>query len=98
MALIARGILLGRPVTAAHAATALLVLFTGLGARVLSFDLLGNVLLAGAGAGWVLMWPTAARAQPDALPQVWALVNATHGDPLAPFAMQSLKSYHFNAF
>lgn len=31
------------------------------------------------------------------LHQVWALVNATRGDPLAPFAMQSSKSYHFNA-
>lgn len=96
VALIARGIFLGRPVTAGHAATAMVVLLTGLGAHVLSFDLLGNVLIAG--AGLVLMWPTAARPQPDALPQVWVLVvDATHDDPLAPFAMHSLKSYHFNA-
>lgn len=95
VALIARGIFLGRPVTAAHATAAMVMLLTGLGAHVLPFDLLGNVLVAG--AGFVLMWPTAARAQPDALPRVWALVDATHGDPLAPFAMQSLKSYHFNA-
>ncbi len=95
VALIARGIFLGRPVTAAHAATAMVVLLTGLGAHVLSFALVGNVLIAG--AGLVLMWPTAARPQPDALPQVWALVDATHGDPLAPFAMHSLKSYHFNS-
>ncbi len=95
VALIARGIFLGRPVTAAHATVAMVVLFTGLGVHVLSFDLLGNVLIAG--AGLVLMWPTSARAQPDALPQVWALVTATHGDPLAPFAMHSLKSYHFSA-
>ncbi len=95
VALIARGIFLGRPVTAAHASAAMVVLFTGLGMHVLSFDLLGNVLIPG--AGLVLMWPTAARPQPDALPQVWALVNATHGDPLAPFTMHSLKSYHFSA-
>ena len=93
VALIARGIFLGRPVTAAHASVAMVVLFTGLGVHVLSFDLLGNVLIAT--AGLVLMWPTAARAQPDALPQVWALVTETHGDPLARFAMQSLKSFHF---
>ena len=31
------------------------------------------------------------------LEQVWALVNATRGDALAPFAMHSSKSYYFNA-
>ncbi len=28
---------------------------------------------------------------------MWALIEATHDDPLAPFAMQSLKSYYFSA-
>ena len=70
-------------------------MLVGLGAHLLSYDLLGNVLVAG--AGLVLMWPTTARPQPDDLPRVWSLVNATQGDPLAPFAMQSLKSYYFNA-
>jgi lysylphosphatidylglycerol synthetase-like protein (DUF2156 family) len=93
--LIARGIFLGRPVTAAHASAAMVLLFAGFGAHVLSFDLLGNVLIAG--AGLALMWPTTAPPQPGALRQVWALVNATVGDPIAPFAMQSMKSYHFNA-
>ena len=95
VALIARGIFLGRPVTAAHATSALIVLCLGLGAHVLSFDLLANVLIAG--AGLVLMSPTSARPQADDLPRVWGLVNATRGDPLAPFAMQSLKSHYFNA-
>lgn len=95
VAFIARGFFLGRPVTARHAIAALMLTFGGLGAHVLSFDLLGNVLIVGAGIA--LMWPTAEPAQSDALPRVWALVNATHGDPLAPFAMQSLKSYHFTA-
>jgi len=94
VALIARGIFLGRPVTAVHAWWAMVVLLGGLGARVLSFDLLGNVLIAG--AGWVLMWPTAAKPQPEALPRVWGLVNATRGDALAPFAMQTLRSFHFS--
>ena len=31
------------------------------------------------------------------LSRVWALVNATSGDPVAPFAMQYLKSHHFTA-
>jgi len=95
VALIARGIFLGRPVTAAHAWAAMMVLLAGLGARLLSFDLLGDVLIAG--AGLVLMWPTTSPPQPEALPRVWALVNATRGDALAPFAMQSLRSFHFNA-
>lgn len=95
VALIARGIFLGRPVTAAHASAAMVVLVGGLGAHVLSFDLTGNLLIAG--AGLALMWPTTARPQPEALPRVWALINRTSGDSLAPFAMQSSKAYHFCA-
>lgn len=93
--LIARGIFLGRPVTAVHATAAMVVVLAGLGLHVLSFDLLGSVVIAG--SGLVLMWPTAAAPQPQALARVWALVNATRGDALAPFAMQSLKSYFFSA-
>ena len=66
----------------------------GLGADFLSFGLLGNILIAV--SGLALMLPTTARPQPEMLEQVWPLVNATSGDPLAPFAMQSSKSYHFN--
>ncbi|MDA3655976.1 bifunctional lysylphosphatidylglycerol flippase/synthetase MprF [Mycobacterium xenopi] len=95
VALIARGIFLGRPVTALHASIAVLVLFAGLGAHVLSFDLLGDVLIAG--SGLALMWPTSARPRAADVPRVWALVDATSGDPLAPFAMQTGKCYHFSA-
>lgn len=93
--LIARGIVLGRPVTTLHAATAAVVVGAGVAAHVLTLHPVGNVLFAA--AGWLLMWPTTVRPQPDALPRVWALVDATHRDPLAPFAMESLKSYHFTA-
>ena len=95
VALIARGIFLGRPVTAAHAWLALVAVLAGLGAHVLVFDLLGNLLIASAGA--VLMWPTTAQPNPADLPRIWALVNATESDPLAPFAMQHLKCFHFTA-
>jgi lysylphosphatidylglycerol synthetase-like protein (DUF2156 family) len=95
IALIARGIFLGRPVTAAHAWLALLAVVAGLGAHVLVFDLFGNLLIASAGA--LLMWPTVARPNPADLPRIWDLVKATEGDPLAPFAMQDLKCYHFTA-
>jgi len=93
--LAARGVLLGRPVTICHAAAAAVVLATGLGSHLLSFELLGDGLVAS--AGWVLTWPVPSRRDPAALGRVWPLVEATHGDPLAPFAMQSLKSYYFNA-
>ena len=95
VALVARGIFLGRPVTARHATTAVLVVFAGIGAHVLSFDLLGDVLIAG--SGLALMWPTSARPDRGDLSRVWALVNATSGDPLAPFAMQAGKCYLFSA-
>ena len=95
VALIARGIFLGRPVTAAHAWLALAAVLAGLGAHMLVFDVPGNLLIASAGG--LLMWPTAARPNPAELPRIWALVDMTEGDPLAPFAMQPSKCYHFNA-
>jgi lysylphosphatidylglycerol synthetase-like protein (DUF2156 family) len=93
--LAARGTLLGRPVTMGHATTAVVVAVAGLVTHMLSFQLLGNGLVVG--AGLVLTWPVPSRRDPTALARVWALIEATHGDPLAPFAMQSSKSYYFNA-
>jgi lysylphosphatidylglycerol synthetase-like protein (DUF2156 family) len=95
VALIARGIFLGRPVTALHATSALGVLVAGLGANLLSFGLLGHLFIAS--AGLALMWPTGARPQPGLLPRIWPLICLTRGDPVAAFAMQALKSYHFSA-
>jgi len=93
-ALIARGIYLGRPVTAGHALAAAAAVSGGLCAHLLLLGGLGNMLVAG--SGLALMWPTTAQPQPELLAQVWSLVNATRGDPLAPFAMHSIKRYHFN--
>lgn len=95
VAFIARGIFLGRPVTAAHAGAAAALVLAGFGAYVLSFELTGDVLFVTAGLAF--MWPTCARPHPGDLPRIWALVRATRADPLAPFAMQSLKCYHFSA-
>ncbi len=95
VALIARGIFLGRPVTAGHAIAAAATVLVGFAAHLLAFDVSGDVVIAS--SGLVLMWPTSARPEPWQLPRVWALVNATRGDPLAPFAMQALKSYFFSA-
>ncbi|WP_241524304.1 bifunctional lysylphosphatidylglycerol flippase/synthetase MprF [Mycobacterium paraense] len=94
-ALIARGVFLGRPVTAGHATLAAAAAGAGLCAHFLSFGVLGNILIAG--SGLALMAPTTAKPQPELLERVWPLVDATAGDALAPFALHSSKSYHFNA-
>ena len=94
-AFIARGIFLGRPVTAAHAWMAVTLLFAGFAARIIVSEVASDILMIGAGI--VLMWPTSARPNPADLQRVWALVNGTEGDPIAPFAMQSSKCHHFTA-
>jgi len=92
--LIARGIFLGRPVTAGHATAALVMCLVGIVAVFLAFDLLGSLLLVA--AAMVLMLPTTARPNPADMPRIFRLVNTTKGDPLAPFAMQDRKCYHFS--
>ncbi|OBG32655.1 bifunctional lysylphosphatidylglycerol flippase/synthetase MprF [Mycobacterium sp. E3198] len=94
-ALIARGIFLGRPVTAGHATVAAAAAGAGVSAHFLSYGALGNVLIAV--SGLALMSPTTAKPQPELLDRVWALVDATSGDALAPFALHSSKSYYFSA-
>jgi lysylphosphatidylglycerol synthetase-like protein (DUF2156 family) len=94
VALIARGIFLGRPVTALHALVAALSVLSGLASHVLGFDLLGHVLIAG--SGMVLMWPTPSHPHPGDVSRAWALIEATSNDPLAPFTMQAGKCYHFD--
>lgn len=93
--LIARGVFLGRPITPRHAVGAAALLSAGIVAHFLAFGGWGNALIAA--SGLALMWPTSAEPQPELLQRVWALVDATEADPLAPFAMHSLKSYYFNA-
>lgn len=93
VAFIVRGLFLGRPVTVRHAAVAALALTTGIAALVMGFTLVGGVLIAG--SGLALMWPTNARRRPDDLARIQKLVDATNGDPLAPFTMQAGKCYFF---
>ncbi len=93
--LAARGLLQGRSVTLLHAIIAVFVLSIGVGAHLFSFELLRDALTVSAGV--ILVWPVPSRAEPHLLPRVWDLVAVTHGDPLAPFAMQSMKSHYFNA-
>ncbi|MEU9808429.1 phosphatidylglycerol lysyltransferase domain-containing protein [Mycobacterium sp. NPDC050853] len=92
---IARGIFLGRPVTYGHSAWAGVAIVVALGVGVLQFEHISDVLVVA--AGLILMWPKSSPAQPEALAEVGALVGKTSDDPLAAFAMHSLKSYYFNA-
>lgn len=95
VAVIARGVFLGRPVTAMHAGAAALCVMSGLGSHVLGLDMFGHLLIAG--SGLALMWPTSSHPRPEDLPRIWSLIEVTGNDPLAPFAMQPGKCYHFSA-
>ena len=66
---------------------------TGLATHLLSFELLGDGLVVSAVGA---TWPVPSRRDPAALARVSPLIEATQSDPLAPFAMQSMKSYYFN--
>ncbi len=92
---IARGIHLGRPVTLAHAATAVLAALGMAGAHLLGRPNLGGAMAVAAAAA--LVWPMPSRPDCAAVPDIWRLICRTHGDPLAPFAMNHQKSYFFNA-
>lgn len=91
---VARGIHLGRPMTAGHAATALLLGLAGVGAHLRGEPLVSAALTVPAAVA--LTWPTASRPDSVALPDIWRMVSQSHGDPLAPFAMNHQKSYFVN--
>ena len=89
--LVVRGLHLRRPITAAHALIAALMLLGGLGVYLLRAGPVGApLIIAGAVA---LFWPVSSRPDHTAVHQVWQLINQTHGDPLAPFALSAQKSY-----
>ncbi len=94
--LMIRGLHLGRPLTVGHilAAAGLLVASTA-GAVLTEWNLPPLMLLAAAGPA--LMLPTNSRPTPHRFHQIAALVDRTSGDPLAPFAMHSQKSYFLAA-
>ncbi|QCQ89757.1 bifunctional lysylphosphatidylglycerol flippase/synthetase MprF [Rhodococcus sp. SGAir0479] len=90
---VARGVHLGRPVTRMHVAAAAGVVLAALLVDATGHELVALILLAT--SGLALMWPTGSRPEPERLPEVSALVDRTGEDPLAPFAMHSLRSYFF---
>ena len=90
----ARGIRLGRPVTAGHAALSAVLMLAGVSAWFLSGPA-GAAAFLVAAVG-VLFAPTASRPDSRDVPRIWQLIRVTHGDPLAPFAMNAQKSHFFN--
>lgn len=89
------GLILGRPMTVAHGATAAAAVLLGAFAVVIGHPADGWICLVLAAA--MLVRPLRSTAQPNALPAVSSLVDKTTGDALAPFAMSSGKSYIFTA-
>ncbi|MGV9973390.1 bifunctional lysylphosphatidylglycerol flippase/synthetase MprF [Nocardia beijingensis] len=92
---VARGLHLRRPITLPHLTAAVLVLAVAHLAYRAEHQDAGFVLLAA--TGFVLVLPISSKPQPDQLYRVAELVGRTEGDPLAPFALHSSKTYFFNA-
>lgn len=92
---VARGLHLHRPITLPHLTVAVFVLALANVAYRAGHPVAGFVFLAS--TGFILVLPQSSRPQPDQLYRVAALVARTEGDPLAPFAMHSSKSYFFDA-
>lgn len=92
---IARGLHLRRPITLPHlTAAAMLLVIANFSYRA-QHPVVGFVFLAASGAA--LMLPQGSKPQPEQLARVADLVRRSEGDPLAPFAMHSSKTYFFNA-
>lgn len=91
---IARGLHLRRPITLPHVTVAVIVLGMSNIAYRSDHPGVGFVFLAATGC--IVMLPQGSRPQPDQRFRVAALVDQTIGDPLAPFALHSSKTYFFN--
>ena len=90
-----RGLYLRRPLTRAHIAMALALVVISRLAYDAHHIRLGFLALALTGAALVL--PKASRPTSEDRPRVFALVDKTRDDVLAPFVMHSAKSFFFNA-
>lgn len=88
------GLAFGRPLTTGHVAVAMVASVVAVGAQMRGDTVVAH--LAVLAAAVMLVWPTGAAAQPGALPEVWALIDHTRRDPLAPFAMDRQKRYLFS--
>lgn len=92
---VARGLHLRRPITLPHVTVAVIVLGTSNIAYRAEHPAVGFIFLAS--TGLIMMLPQSSRPQPEHRLRIAALVDTTTGDPLAPFALHSSKSYFFDA-
>ncbi|MFD9615613.1 hypothetical protein ACFWWS_40285, partial [Streptomyces sp. NPDC059083] len=90
----ARGLYLRRPITLPHLTYAALTLVVSNFSYRTDHPVVGFVFLAASGA--ILVLPQGSKPQPEQLPRVAELVRRSQGDPLAPFALHSSKTYYFN--
>ncbi len=87
-----RGVRLGRPLVVGHILVAAgLVAASAVVTTLTRWSVPPPLLLAA--AGLALMLPTVSRSTPERFHQIAGLVERTTGDPLAPFALHSGKSY-----
>jgi lysylphosphatidylglycerol synthetase-like protein (DUF2156 family) len=95
MLLVARAIALGRPLTRAHVLLGLALVVVADAAHRADHDAASwaTALAAGVAVGLPRRPPRPATA--DDRRHVWALVDRTAGDTLAPFALRTDKSYVF---
>lgn len=93
--LVARGLHLRRPVTMTHSAAAVLFVAAADVAYTSAHSTPGFLLLVATGP--VLMLPVRSVPQPEDRARVFSLIQQTTDDPLSPFALNSAKSYYFNA-
>ncbi|MFE3054289.1 bifunctional lysylphosphatidylglycerol flippase/synthetase MprF [Nocardia sp. NPDC059239] len=91
---VARGLYLRRPITLPHLTYAALTLVVSNFSYRTEHPVVGFVFLAASGA--ILVLPQGSKPQPEQLPRVAELVRRSQGDPLAPFALHSSKTYFFN--
>ncbi|WP_240954837.1 phosphatidylglycerol lysyltransferase domain-containing protein [Rhodococcus sp. 105337] len=95
IAFVARGVWLRRPVTRMHAAAALLCLLVAGLAYAWGHSHVAFVAIAVSGP--VLVLPVASKPEPEEEGRIASLVRESSGDPLAPFALNSTKSYFYNS-
>ncbi|SNV24329.1 lysyl-tRNA synthetase [Rhodococcus rhodochrous] len=95
IAFVARGVWLRRPVTRMHAVAALLCLLVAGFAYAWGHSHVAFVAIAVSGP--VLVLPVGSRPEPEEEERIASLVRESSGDPLAPFALNSTKSYFYNS-
>ena len=95
--LLARGVALGRPLVRSHLAACCVLLVT---ARLMSLEkheAVAWVAVIAAGAAIALPRRSPGAADAEDRRHVWALVDRSSGDTLAPFALRTDKNYVFTA-